>query len=157
MKREGSSNGLSIQSISGHSAVHSGSTLPSQQYNANTLRKGECVSEWAISILQIFLKIDFDHSCTDFKNAWEWLTRFFGFSNLCILCNFSLNTKEVSLFHYTVIQMLQSSHAKIDEIHKKHKCSIFISTLVSVEVNISIYWYRRLKDSYLWLDNEIDS
>ena len=41
MKREGSSNGLSVQSISGHSAVHSGSTLPSQQYNANTLRKGE--------------------------------------------------------------------------------------------------------------------
>ena len=41
----------------------------------------ECVSEWAISILQIFLKIDCD-PCTDLKNACEWLTRFFGFSNL---------------------------------------------------------------------------
>ncbi|XP_023341633.1 SH3 and multiple ankyrin repeat domains protein 3 [Eurytemora carolleeae] len=47
MKREGSYNGLSVQSISGHSAVHSGSTLPSQQYNANTLRKEPVEIEWS--------------------------------------------------------------------------------------------------------------
>ena len=46
IKREGSSNGLTVKSITCHSTnsgstVQSGSTLPSQQYNANSMRKGE--------------------------------------------------------------------------------------------------------------------
>ena len=58
IKREGSSNGLTVKSITCHSTnsgstVQSGSTLPSQQYNANSMRKGEWVSEWVSDKLNL--------------------------------------------------------------------------------------------------------